>query len=101
MFMLWFKRPSLREDLGLLQNGLGGLFLLIRRIAMPPENALHVYAKLCANVLAYCPINCDVLPNCVDQLPCDQAQRVIPQNCDRTIVGLQSVIEGQFVVREA
>lgn len=47
------RSPVLRDDLGLLKHGLGGLLLLVRRVS---ENAFHDRPQVGTGVLALGPI---------------------------------------------
>jgi hypothetical protein len=54
------RSPEFGQELRLLQHGLGGLCLEIRRIAVLAEDSLHEHAEMRADVLADGPVNRDV-----------------------------------------
>ena len=66
------SHPFLRQHLGLLQHGLRRLLLLVRRVAVLAQDALHDHAQLRPHVLAHRPVDGDVLPHRLDQLAGDR-----------------------------
>lgn len=97
-FSLSRHRPPLRQHLRLFDHRLRGLFLLVRRIAVPAKDALDKAPQVCAYVLAQRPVDGHIVSDRLDELAGDIPERVVPEYLNRTVVRLQRIVEGQFVV---
>ncbi len=92
--------PVLGEDFGLFEDCLGGLFLLVGRVAVSAEDAADEAAEICADVFAERPVDGDVVADGVDEFAGDVAQGFVAEDLDGAVVGFERVVEGQFVFRE-
>ena len=68
---------------------------------MLAQDTLDQTAQVGADVLAQGPVDGDVAAHGVDQFAGDVAQGLVAEDLDRAVVGLQRVVEGDFVVRQA
>ncbi len=59
--------PVGAEEFGLLEDGLGGFFLFVGRVAVFAEDALDGDPDFCADGFALCPINGDGVADALDQ----------------------------------
>ena len=65
---------------------------------MLAQDAPDQHAELGAHVLAEGPVDGDVAPHGLHQLAGDAAQRVVAEDLNGAVVGLQRVVEGQLVL---
>src|SRR2546427_9115431 len=63
--------------------------------------AIYAHAQLSLDVVANRPVDGDVLAHRGDELSRDVLQRLVAQNLNRAVIGLQGVVERHLVVRQA
>src|SRR5690349_21696559 len=74
------RHPIRTEHLGLRKYRLRGLLLLVGRVPMLLENAFNHDAQLCTHALSFGPVDGDVLPYGLDEVPRDRPERLVPEN---------------------
>src|SRR5437879_7282909 len=77
--------PLGAEHFRLLQHRLRRLFLLVGRIAVLAQDALHDYAELRSDVLANRPVDSHVLAYRLDEFARDFHQRRFAEHFDRAV----------------
>ncbi len=75
--------PFRREQLRLLQHGLGGSFLLVGGITVFPQDAPHQHTKFGADVLPHDPVDIYVVADHVYQFSGYSPQRFVTQEFHR------------------
>jgi len=94
-------RPITAEQFRLLQNGLRGLLLFVRWIAVFAEDAANEHSDLCLGGFAERPVNRHAFADMGNQFPGDIFQRRFAENFNGAVVGFQRVIKSDFIIREA
>lgn len=67
---------------------------------MLAKHTLDKAAAIGADILAPRPLKGDVTPHRLDQITGDFAESFASEHLHRAVVGLRSVVEGEFVIRQ-
>ena len=87
------------EGFGLFEDGAGGFFLLVGRVAVSAEDAADEAAEVGADVFAEGPVDGDVFVDGVLQLAGDVVEGFIVEALHCYFVGFNGVLKGEFVFR--
>ncbi len=82
------------EEFGLFEDGLGGLFLFVWRVAVFSEDAFDHGAELGLNALFLRPVDGSVFADGVDEFAGDGFQRVVAKDFDGAVADFESIVEG-------
>ena len=63
------------------------------------DRRLTPFHSVGAHILAQGSVDGDVVPHGLDQFPGDGAQGLVAKHLYRAVIGLQRVVEGEFVFR--
>ncbi len=83
------------QCLRLLEDGLRGFLLLVRRVAMLAQHALHQVPQVRPHVLPLCPVDGHVVLHGLHQLLRDLLEGRLAQDLHCAVVGLQGVVESE------
>ena len=67
---------------------------------MLAEDALDQCPEPCTDILPQRPVDRNIAPHIVDQLTGYSTEGFVAQHLHRAVVGLQRIVEGQFVIGE-
>ena len=93
-------RPSRREHLGLLQDGLHGGVLKVGRVAVLAEYVFDQNAHACPRRLPVLPVHGGITFQAAQKLMGNDAKLVVAHDLNRALVLGQGVIEGDFLLAE-
>jgi hypothetical protein len=92
--------PVGAEQLGLFEDGVSRLLLLVGRVAVFAENALDCDADFGADGFALGPVDGDVVANGSHQLLSDGLKCGLAQHLDSAVVDLKGLVKGGLVLGE-
>src|SRR4051794_8628686 len=92
------RGPNPRQGFGLLEYELRGFLLLIGRVPVLAQDPLDENAEVRTHVLANSPVDRDVGPDLLGELPGDRQEFGFAEDGDRTVIRLEGIVEGELVV---
>ena len=90
--------PVRRQQLRLGQPRPRRRLLQVRRVPVPPQDALHHDPDPRPRALFHHPVDAHVHPHRLDQLPRDDGQLFILHHLDRAAIVRQGVVKGRLVL---